>query len=80
MKERRKAIKHYTENEIGKDEGKNPRDICNTFQPFISNKTVENNPISPNTDGNVTENDAVTVANYNNNNNDFINVSSRLLR
>ena len=40
----------------------NPRDFLNTFQPFISNKTAENNPTSLNIDGNDTENDAVAVA------------------
>lgn len=41
----------------------NPRDVFNTFQPFISNKTAKNNPTSLNVDGNVTKNDAVVVAN-----------------
>ena len=41
----------------------NPRDFFNTFQPFISNKTAKNNPISLNIDGNVTKNDAVAIAN-----------------
>ena len=62
-KKRRKAIKHYMENEIGKDEGKNPRDFFHNFQPFISNTTIENNPNSPNTDGNVMENDVFIVFN-----------------
>ena len=41
----------------------NPREVYNTFKPFISNKTAKNNPTSLNVDGNVTKNDAVVVAN-----------------
>lgn len=41
----------------------NPRDVYNTFKPFISNKTAKDNPTSLNVDGNVTKNDAVVVAN-----------------
>ena len=51
------------ENEIGKDEGKKPKRFFHNFQLFISDKTIENNPISPNTDVNVMENDMFIVAN-----------------
>lgn len=37
----------------------NPRDVYNTFKPFISNKTAKNNP----TRSNLTKNDTVVVAN-----------------
>ena len=41
----------------------NTKDFFNTFKPFICNITAENNTINLNIDGNVTENDAVAVAN-----------------
>ena len=34
-----------------------PKRFFHNFQPFISDKTIENNPINPNTGGNVMEND-----------------------
>ena len=41
----------------------NTKDFFNTFKPFICNIIAENNTINLNIDGNVTENDAVAVAN-----------------
>ena len=36
-----------------------PRDLFNTFQPFMSKISAKNNPITLNIDGNDTENDTV---------------------
>ena len=58
----RKAIKQFWKTKSEKIR-ENPRDFFNTFQTFISDKTVKNNPISLNIDGNVAENDAVAIAN-----------------
>ena len=61
-KECKKVIKQFWKMKSEKIR-ENPRDFFNTFQPFITKKTVKNNPITLNVDGNDTENDAVAVAN-----------------
>ena len=58
----RRAIKQFWKTKSEKIR-ENPRDFFDTFQTFISDKTVKNNPISLNIDGNVAENDAVAIAN-----------------
>lgn len=43
-KECRKAIKHYMENYIGKDEGKNPRDFLTLFSHSLATKLLRKIP------------------------------------